>query len=80
MAAAYLLVGAGLVSAILIAIWIIESGVLPWAVLGGALTFLATWRLSGDLGAAWAVGVLTMAAILVMGIMSVVSPGWYRIW
>ena len=80
LAASSLLVVAGLVSVFMLATWIQESGVLPWAVLGGGLTFGAMWWLLRDLGAAFIVGIFTTAAIALMGIMSVVSPGWYRVW
>ena len=79
-AAVPLLVALGLVSIFMLATWIMESGVLPWAILGGALVSVAMWRLLGELGAAFFIGISTTAVIALMGIMSVVSPGWYRVW
>ena len=75
-----LLVIAGLVSVFMLATWIRESGVFPWAVLGGVLASAATWLLLRDLWVTFVIGISTTAAIALFGIMSVVNPGWYKVW
>lgn len=71
---------AGLVSLFMLATWIRESGVLPWAALGGLIAGAATLRFSRELSTIFVVGLTTATAIALMGIFSVVSPGWYRVW
>ena len=65
------------------AIWfisvVVQSGVLPWAIVGGIATAsLALW-ISRQLGVALSAGAAVAAVTVVLGALSTVSPGWYRL-
>ena len=56
----------------------VTNGVLPWAIAGGvAATGVAYWA-THEWGTAGIAGGLTASAILLIGGMSVLSPGWYQ--
>ena len=66
-------------TAILIAIGvIIASGALIWALGGGTLVAVVLFVLSRNPKASLAAGAATFGLILVLGIFSWLSPGWYE--
>ena len=57
---------------------IIASGALVWALGGGALAAVVLFVLSRNPKASLAGGSATFGLILVLGIFSWLSPGWYE--
>lgn len=53
-------------------------GVLPWAILGGLAVAAVVYWLTREWGSALNGGYLTAAVILILGLMSRFSPGWYQ--
>ncbi|MCY4448812.1 MAG: hypothetical protein OXE02_08230 [Chloroflexi bacterium] len=56
----------------------IQSGLLPWAFLFGALAFTAMLVLSRDLKLASGVGGIVTVLITMIGVANVLSPGWHQ--
>lgn len=71
------------VVAIVAAMWfislVVQSGVLPWAIAGGIATAsLALW-ISRQWSVALSAGATVAVVAVVLGVVSTVSPGWYRL-
>ena len=58
-----------------LAVW---SGVLPWAFFGGVAAALVVYLVTRAWDIAFGVGFAIAALILLLGIVSLVSPGWYQ--
>ena len=54
------------------------SGVMPWAIFAGAGTFLLTGIGLREWYAAVIAGVVATGIVSVLGIVAMLSPGWYK--
>ena len=70
--------GLGLVLTVGLGILGFQSGVLPWAIAGGvAVAGVVLWY-TREFRTAGGAGIFTTAVLLLLGGMSVLSPGWYQ--
>ena len=70
--------GLGLVCTVVLGLLGLQSGVLPWAIAGGvAVAGIILWY-TREWGPTFIAGGLAAAVILLLGGMSVLSPGWYQ--
>lgn len=73
-----MILGLGLVLTVGLGLLGFQSGVLPWAIGGGvAVAGVVLWY-THEWGTAGIAGGIAAAVILLLGGMSVLSPGWYQ--
>ena len=68
----------GLGFAMVLGLLAVVSGVLPWAIAGGVVVAGVVYWFTHEWGTAGITGGFTTAVILLLGGMSVLSPGWYQ--
>lgn len=69
---------AGFMAVVVLVSLVVLSGALPWAILGGAAAAAVVFWLTRAWDYAFSAGFATALLILVLGIASWLSPGWYQ--
>ncbi len=72
------LVAIGLGIGVILVLLAVTSGVLPWAILGGVVVAGVAYWQTYEWETAGIAGAIAAGAILLIGGMSVLSPGWYQ--
>lgn len=68
----------GIVAALVVLWLVIQSGVLLWAIFLGVIVSAVTLLLRRELRTAVAAGGITTVLVSFLGVLAMMSPGWYR--
>ena len=67
-----------LMVAVFLVALIVSSGILLWAIAIGVAAAVAVYLVTRELASALSWGLSTAMCVLMLGAMSVLSPGWYQ--
>ena len=70
--------GSGLFVAVVLVSLAVWSWAIPWAIAGGLVVALAVYLATRELALAFGAGCGTAGGILILGIGSLLSPGWHQ--